>query len=272
MVSDDKNASIYFRFQKIGFKLPREHGLTAIGIVAVLLGIGFSFTGEIEFIGLLLTLFFSVVVILGSDSTMSAIKRKFSSINLVPGVMIILTAILIVTWKPIWQVFFIFFILTIMTSAWMIFAYKSKKLSPLELVFGAVALSMLASLVFVVSSTVIEITYFVKVLAFNWIFIGVTVLLILYVESLRNKVNPYFPLGTWIIFLISFLFLIMFQVLPVISLIAIIEPTTLGIYQGWKKEIIKESNKPIKTVGIQLLVRLFLFACLILFLIPFTFI
>ncbi|MFX0171454.1 MAG: hypothetical protein ACFE9L_05995 [Candidatus Hodarchaeota archaeon] len=248
MVSDGKNIFLYDKIQKIGFKLPREHGLTAIGVVAVLLGIAFSLTGEIDIIGLLMTLIFSVVVILGSDSTMSTIKRKFSSIKLFPAVIIEIITFLILSWKPIWQVFFIFFILAIMTSAWMISAFKSRKLSPLKLVFGAVALSMLVSLISVVSSTVIKTTYFVQVLAFNWIFIGVNVFLILYVESLRDKVNPYLPLVTWIIFLFSFLLLIMFRVLPIISIIAIIEPTILGIYQGLKKEVLKKSKKPIKTV------------------------
>lgn len=271
MDSNSKTTSIHDLLQKTGFKLPREHGLTAIGIVAVLLGIGFSFTGEIEFIGLSMTLIFSVIAIFGSDSTMSPIKKKFSSINLFPTVMILLIIFLIVYWKPIWQVFFILFILAILTGAWMISAFKSKKLSPSEPVFGSVALSMLASFIFVVSSTEIDLTYFKKVLALNWIFIGVTVLLILYVESLRDKVNPYFPLGTWIVFLISFFLLILLQVLPIISLIASIEPTFLGIYQGWKKELVKESKKPIKTVGIQVLVRLFFFAFLILLIIPFTF-
>ncbi|MFX0184434.1 MAG: hypothetical protein ACFE95_15235 [Candidatus Hodarchaeota archaeon] len=272
MDSNTKRKSIYTLLQKIGFKLPREHGLTAIGIVAVLLGICFSLTGEVEIIGLFMTLFFSVIVIFGSDSTMIAIKKKISSRNLFPIVMIIIAVVLIIAWKPIWHVIFVLFILVILTGVWGVSAFKSKRLSPSELVFGAVALSTLTSFIFVVASTEINQAYFKKVLGLNWVFIGVSILLILYVESLREKVNPYFPLGTWIVFLTSFLLLILLQVLPIISLIALIEPTFLGIYQGWKKELLKESKKPIKTVGIQLLVRLSLFTFLILLIIPFTFI
>ncbi len=254
--------------ERLGFKLPREHGLTAIWAASVLLGIGLSLGGEVKIEGLLLSLTFSLLVIFGSDSIMETMKRKFSNIIWLPSLTIILSGLLIFLWKPVLEILFIFSILGLLTGGWLIYAIHSRHLSLYELIFGSVALAMLAPFIYIVSTVNVPIETFFKAFSLCWINIGVTILLIVYVESLRGKVPTYSSLLIWCLFLTSFIPLILLQLLHPISLIAIIEPTFLSIFQTWKKELLKISKKPIKKVGIQLLLRLFVFVSLILITIP----
>ncbi|MFX0205882.1 MAG: hypothetical protein ACFFDT_07825 [Candidatus Hodarchaeota archaeon] len=257
--------------QKLGFKLPREHGLTAIWIVSVLLGVGLSFMGELQLEGLLLSLIFAILVIISSDSIIEMIKRQFTEIKWIPILSIFVTVSIIVLWKPILELLIILAILGSFTIGWLVFAFRSRQLSPYELVFGSIALAMMAPFIFIVSTTNISLETSFKAYSISWINIGVTILMILYVESLRGKTPPNSALVIWSFFLVSFIPLILVRWLHPISLIAVIEPTFLTVYQSWKKELLKISKKPIKTVGIHLLLRLFVFGTLILVTIPIVF-
>ncbi|MFX0124362.1 MAG: hypothetical protein ACFFAE_12040 [Candidatus Hodarchaeota archaeon] len=259
------------RLLMLGFKLPREHGLTGIWLISVLLGIGLSLIGELRLEGLLLSFTFSILVILSSDSIIETIKRKSAGISWVPLLSICLIVILIVIWKPVWEVLLILASLGLLTSGWFVFAFQSRQFSPYELIFGSVAFAMLTPFIFIVSTINVPIEISFKAFSISWINIGVTILMILYVESLRGKVPPNSPMIVWSFFLVSFIPLILIQWLHPITLIAAVEPTFLTVYQSWKKELLKISKKPIKTVGIQLLLRLFVFGILILITIPITF-
>lgn len=257
--------------QKLGFQLPREHGLTGIWLVSVLLGVGLSLTGELRLEGLLLSLVFSVLVIISSNSIIEIIKRRFTVISWFPLLSIFITVFLILLWQPVWELLLVLGILGLLTCGWLVFAFQSRQLSPYELIFGSIALAMMTPFIFIVSTIHIPIETSFKAFTISWINIGVIILMILYVESLRGKVPPYSSLLVWSFFLVTFIPLILVQWLHPISLIAIIEPTFLSVHQAWKKELLRISKKPIKTVGIQLLLRLFVFGILVLITIPIVF-
>ena len=261
--------------RKLGFKLPREHGLTAIWIVSVLLGVGLSlglsFAGELQLEGLFLSLLFATLVIISSDSIIEMAKRRFIAISWIPLISILLIVSLIVLLKPLLELLIILAILGSFAFGWLVLAFKSRQLSPYELIFGSIALAMMTPFIFIVSTVNIPLEATFKALSISWINIGVTILMILYVESLRGKVPPNSALIIWSFFLVSFIPLILVQWLHPISLIAVIEPTTLVVHQSWKKELLKISKKPIKTVGIHLLLRLFISGNLILVTIPIVF-
>ncbi|UCG03831.1 MAG: hypothetical protein JSW11_07560 [Candidatus Heimdallarchaeota archaeon] len=264
----ERNSS---RLSKLGYKLPREHGLTGIWLISVLLGVGLSLTGKFHLEGLLLSLTFSILVILSSNSIIETIKRKSTGISWIPLLSIFIIVFLIIIWKPVWEILLVLAILGLLTSGWFVFALQSRQLSPYELIFGSIAFTMMTPFIFIVSTIHIPIEISFKAFTISWINIGVTSLMILYVESLRGKVPTNSPLVVWSFFLVSFIPLILVQWLHPISLIAVIEPTFLSVHQAWKKELLKVSKKPIKTVGIQLLLRLFVFGILILVTIPITF-
>jgi hypothetical protein len=178
---------------------------------------------------------------------------------------------LILLWKPVWELLLVLGISGLLICGWFVFAFQSRQLSPYVLIFGSMALAMMTPFIFIVSTTQVPIETSFKAFTISWINIGVTLLMILYVESLRGKVSPYSPFLAWSFFLVSFIPLMLVQWLHLISLISIIEPTFLSLYQAWKKELLKISKKPIKTVGIQLLLRLLVFGNLILITIPIVF-
>jgi hypothetical protein len=241
-------------------KFPHEHGLTAIWIASVCLGIGFAFFEEIQIVGILLALLFSVFAFFSSDSIIESVKR--SDLNFFPIILIIGITVLIILLKPIFELFLILGVLIVVTIFWVILSSQSRQRPPLELLIGTVALALLAPFVYVISSSTYE--NFTKILGISWIFISVTVLFIIYVESLRGKVKFTTPLVIWLIFLISFLPLLFAQIISPFTLLAVIEPTLLAIIQVWRKELLKVSKRPIKYVGFQLVIRLTLFVILIL--------
>jgi hypothetical protein len=235
------------------------------------LGVRLSLTGGFRIEGLLLSLIFSILVIISSDSIIETIKGKFTRISWFPLLSILITVFLILLWKPVWELLLVLGILGLLTCGWLVFAFQSRQLSPYELLFGSIALVMMTPFIFIVSTIHLPMETSFKAYTISWINIGVTILMILYVESLRGKVPPNSSMVVWSFFLVSFIPLIIIQWLHPISLIAVIEPTFLSVHQAWKNELLKISKKPIKTVGIQLLLRLFVFGILILITIPILF-
>ncbi len=144
---ESRNHKRFLRhLERLGFNLPREHGLTAIWFASVLLGIGLSLVGDVKIEGLLLSLAFSILIIFGSDSLMEMVKRKFTNIYWLPSLTIILSGLLIFLCKPALEILFIFSILGLLTSGWLFFAFRSRQLSPYELTLGSIALAMLGFL------------------------------------------------------------------------------------------------------------------------------
>jgi hypothetical protein len=169
---------------------------------------------------------------------------------------------LIILIKPNLELFLILGFLGTVTICWIILFSQSRQSNPLELVIGTIALALLAPFVYVVSSSTYD--NYIEIVGISWIFIAVTVLFILYVESLRGKVRFTTPLFIWLIFVVSFIPFLIAQIISPLTLLATIEPTLLAVVQVWRKELLKVTKRPIKSVGFQLVVRLSLFVVLIL--------
>ena len=105
---------------------------------------------------------------------------------------------------------------------------------------------------------------FIETLVINWVFIGVSISHIQYVETLKDKISIRNFLFSWIV-IVGILFVpLSLQIVGVVIFIPLVEPTILVLMQVYRKEKIKESKRNIKIIGLQLMFRLWMVVILLL--------
>ena len=256
------------KFQKLGFKLPREHGLTIILISSVGLGLGLAFQATVDIIGIILSLLFAVFILLSTDSIMSLVKPPHDRIEWVPISSVLVLSLLIIGWRPIMEVFLILGVMGILSVGWMVNSYRTKKVMSLELMLGATSISFLTTYIYVVSTISLSSEILLQILIVNWIFIGIAVIHIQYVETLRGKLTIDVLFYSWLVFLASIIIPVSYQIVGPLIVIPLIEPTIFVLLQTYRKELLKESKRKIKTIGFQLMFREWLAVILLLILYP----
>jgi len=252
------------KFRSGGFRFPREHGLTSIWVGAVGLGIGLSLYSQIDLIGLFLSLVFALSVLLSSDSLMVQIKRKSTEFEWMPPLAIAASSLGIIFWNQTLELLLILGILGGFTLGYLLVSMQSKKQTPTELILGSVSMGLFASSIYMVIVGNVIPQVFIEILVINWAFIGVSIVHILYVETLKEKISIRIFLFSWIL-IVGILFIpLTLQIVGVVILIPLVEPTILVLMQVYRKEKIKESKRNIKIIGLQLMFRLWMVVILLL--------
>jgi hypothetical protein len=260
-----------FKLRSGGFRFPREHGLSSIWVGAVALGVGLSFYLHIDFIGLIISLAFASSILLSSDSLMMQIKCKSDEFEWMPPIAILVSSLGMVIWNHTVELFLVMGVMGVLTLGYLLVSMKSKKQTPAELIVGSVSMGFLTTCTYLVIVGSVTFNVFIEILVFNWVFIGVSVIHVQYVETLRDKISIRNFLVSWIIILGSLLIPLSLQIVNVIIFIPLVEPTVFVIMQVYRKEKIRESKRNIKIIGLQLMFRLWLVvAFLILIYLPIT--
>ncbi|MFX0115655.1 MAG: hypothetical protein ACFFB3_13985 [Candidatus Hodarchaeota archaeon] len=249
---------------RLGFAIPREHGLSMIWLSALFLGTGISFLKDIRIEGLILALSFSIITYLSHDAIRRTVKSRFSEIHWIPWISILALSITIWIWRPIWQIFSLFILLISLFGIWVIFAQRMQYTHTGTLVIGALNLTLLVPLIFLSSIKSVDEANSLEMIAIWWLFAGITVLLILHVQRMRNKIRFNVPLIIWALFLFSFVPLFLSQAMNVFFGISLIEPTLNEVFQFIRQDKIKNSKPRLKRVGLVVTARIFFFVFLIL--------
>ncbi len=249
-----------------GFRFPREHGLSSIWVGAVALGIGLSFYSSIDLIGLLISLAFVSSILLSSDSLMTQVKRKPDEFEWMPPLAILLTSAGMIIWDHTIELLIVMGIMGGLTLGYLLVSRKSMKQTPTELILGSVSMGFLTSCIYLVIAGNVTTKAFIEILVINWAFIGVSVIHIQYVETLRDKISIRNFLLSWIVFLGTLIIPLNFQIIGLVILIPLVEPTIFVLLQVFQKEKIKESKRNIKIIGLQLMFRLWASVLLLIFL------
>ncbi|MHA1979141.1 MAG: hypothetical protein ACW98I_19730 [Candidatus Hodarchaeales archaeon] len=247
-----------------GFRFPREHGLTSIWVGAVGLGIGMSLYSSIDFVGLILSLTFATSILFSSDSLLMQIKRKPEELPWIPLLTISVTALAMIIWNQTLELLIVFGVMGVLTVGYLIVSMQSKKQTPTDLTLGSVSMGFLATCIYLVIVGEVTIHNFIEILVINIAFIGVSIIHILYVETLKEKISIRNFLFSWIVIVGIFLIPLTLQIVGVVIFIPLVEPTVLVLMQVYRKEKIKESKRNIKIIGLQLMFRLWMVVILLL--------
>ena len=241
-----------------GFRFPREHGLSSIWVGAVALGIGLSFYSSIDLIGLLISLTFVSSIFLSSDSLMTQVKRKPDEFEWMPPLSILVTSAGMIIWNHTIELLMVMGIMGGLTLGYLLVSRESKKQTPTELILGSMSMGFLTTCIYLVIVGGVTTKAFTEILVINWVFIGVSVIHIQYVETLRDKISIRNFLLSWIVFLGTLIIPLNFQIIELVILIPLVEPTIFVLLQVFQREKIKESKRNIKIIGLQLMFRLWL--------------
>lgn len=241
-----------------GFRFPREHGLSSIWVGAVALGIGLSFYSSIDLIGLLISLTFVSSIFLSSDSLMTQVKRKPDEFEWIPPLAILVTSAGMIIWNHTIELLMVMGIMGGLTLGYLLVSRESKKQTPTELILGSMSMGFLTTCIYLVIVGGVTTKAFTEILVINWVFIGVSVIHIQYVETLRDKISIRNFLLSWIVFLGTLIIPLNFQIIELVILIPLVEPTIFVLLQVFQREKIKESKRNIKIIGLQLMFRLWL--------------
>jgi len=241
-----------------GFRFPREHGLSSIWVGAVSLGVGISLYSSIDIIGLVISLAFVSSILFSSDSLMMQVKRKNDEIELIPLLVVLMTSVIMIIWDQTFELILVMGLMGVLSLGYLLASFGSRKQTPIELILGSVAMGLLTTCMYLVSVGSVTTKAFSEILVINWVFIGVSVIHIQYVETLKEKISIKTFLYSWILFLGSVLILLNFQIVQVVILIPLVEPTIFVLMQVFRREKIKESKRNIKIIGLQLMFRLWI--------------
>ncbi|MHA1978390.1 MAG: hypothetical protein ACW98I_15920 [Candidatus Hodarchaeales archaeon] len=251
-----------------GFRLPREHGLTSIWTGTVCLGIGMSIMNDFDTIRLSLSIIFATSVLFSADSMMKLAKNPSRMPEWKPISVMILTAISLLLWALTEELLLILSLIGLLSLGWAFFSHKTRQVNPTELVLGTISIGLLALVIFIVSVKSVSPTLFRQILIINWAFIAVSMAHIQYVETLRNKLAISTLLLTWILLLLTISIPVSFSVVTIVIFLPLIEPTIFVLLQTYKRELLKNSNRKIKTIGLQLMFRCWVVVILILLFYP----
>ena len=250
-----------------GFKLPYEHGLTMIWLGSVVLGIFLSLLRSTLPQTLLLMLLFAITALFSADSFLEMIRSRFKKLYPLPlalvgffgfiNYVLFFTLYATVVWGMLVVSFIIWSLLTLK---------KTKAQSTTELTIGAFVLSLLSLLIPVVSAAPVFFNAFLSMVLIWWLFAGFSCVLILHVDSLRERVPATIPFIVWLSFFLIFVvgFVIHQNLSPLIMIVGI-EPTLHSFRQALRKESLRISKRSLKSVGREQSLRLFLFVLLIVF-------
>lgn len=250
--------------QRLGFEIPREHGLTMIWLSAIILGTSLSLLEGFKIEGLALALIFSIIVFLSQGSIRKSVKTRFSEISWTPGLLVLIFSMFLWLWRPTWQMIGLFLLLGSLFGIWVILAHRKHYQHTGTLIIGALDLSLLFPLILVSSTGRIDETRFFEILAIWWLFAGMTVLLIMHVQRVRNKVALGAPFVLWTTFLLSFALLFLNSLLEPLLALALVEPTLNEIVQLLKSRKPVGAKPSLKRIGLVITIRLFLFVTIIL--------
>lgn len=239
-----------------GFRFPREHGLSSIWVGAVGLGLGLSLYSSIDLIGLLISLAFASSIFLSSDSVMLQIKRKPAEFEWMPPLAILVTSLGIIIWNHTVELLLVMGVMGGLTFGYLLISLGSKRQTSTELILGSISMGLLTTCIYLVTVGNVTTKAFTEILVINWVYIGVAVIHIQYVENLREKISIRIFLLTWIVILGSLLIPLNLQLVELVILLPLVEPTIFVLFQIFRKEKIKESRRNIKIIGMQLMFRL----------------
>lgn len=268
MSSDSKKIQIFF---DTGFHLPREHGFSVIILCSVLMGVILSFTSVIDYLGLIVSVLFALVVFFSNTSIILFVKSKFKKIHIIPMLIIIILGFSLLLYKfEIYNI--VIFILTgFFFVVWMVLNFFNRGHTTEELVIGSMTLTLFTPLIFVNTVNFYYITdfLFVWIMLIYWLITGFSVQLILYVQYVRKLLSIddlYFIWACFIVSLIPFYYLgLVANTVPLLDIktaIVLIEPTIFLTYYYLKKPHLPD--KPVfKKIGRTLSVRLIIFVVLL---------
>ncbi|MHA2387298.1 MAG: hypothetical protein ACXACW_01100 [Candidatus Hodarchaeales archaeon] len=257
-------STIYQLFNDHGFRLPREHGLTIIWTGSISLGLGISILNYSNLLGVIFSVLFATSILLSADSLMKLAKTPSRGIQWFPILLILLTATMMLICTSRIELLITLSLIGAISLGWIYFSQKSKQVSPMELMLGSMSIGFLALVIILAS--VEELTPLLLQQAFTlvWTFIGVSVAHTQYVETLRGKLTVKSFIVTWLLFLGSMVIPISLSVITVVILLPLIEPTFFVFLQTYRQELLKNSRRKIKTIGFQLMFRLWFVVLLIL--------
>ncbi len=262
----EKHSSKNLFSSGFGFKLPYEHGLTMIWLGSVILGVFLSLLRSTLPQTLLLMLLFAITVLFSADSFLEMIRSRFKKLYPLPLVlvgflgfinyMLFFTLYAAIVWG----------MLVVSSIIWSLLTLKKTKAqSTTELTVGAFVLSILSLLIPVVSAAPVSFNDFISMTLIWWLFAGFSCVLILHVDSLRERISTTIPFVVWLSFFLIFVVaFVIYQNLSPLIMIAGIEPTLHSFRQALRKESLRISKRSLKAVGREQTLRLFLFVVLIL--------
>ncbi|MBA7709419.1 hypothetical protein ES703_118337 [subsurface metagenome] len=211
---------------RLGFRIPREHGLTLIWLSALFLGTGLSVLEAFDIIGLLIALCFSSLVFVSYDAIKHTMQTKFSKIIWVPWIFIFTIGSLLLFLRPRWQLLIIIVLIAVNFSFWAILRWKILGNPIIELIIGTLGLTLQVSLIQIAAFKSINDSDFLRILATWWLLAGMSVVVILQAQSRRyNYFFSSIPFNTWILFLVTLVPIFLFQIFPLILAYVLIEPT-----------------------------------------------
>ena len=256
-----KNFQVFF---DSGFHLPKEHGFSVIFLCSVLIGTILSFEYPIDYIGLLLSFLFSLVIFLSNTSIVLLVRSKFRKIHPVPLILIVITAFLLLYHKFFDLNILIFFITGFFFMVWMVVNYFNRGHTTDELVIGSMTLTLFVPLIYV---NAIDFHYmtnylFISMLLIYWLVTGFTTQLILYVQYVRKLLSIDDFVFIWLCFIVSLIPFYYYQFIAIQTIIVLIEPSIfIGYYYITKPEL---PDKPVfKKIGKILTIRLILYVILL---------
>ena len=234
------------------FHFPKEHGFSVIILCSVAIGIILSFTTVIDYVGLVLSVLFALVVFLSNTSIIQLAKSKFKKIHVIPVVSIIILGIILLAYNTESQNIFIFIVTGFAFIIWLILNILNRGHTTDELVIGTLTLTLFTPLIFInaIDSYYMTEFLFVWIMLIYWLVAGFCVQLILYVQYVRKLFTIDNLIFIWLCFLVSlipFYYLgLISQTIPLLSIktiIVLIEPT---IFLSWL--YIKQPSLPDKPV------------------------
>jgi hypothetical protein len=225
-----------------------------------------SFYSSIDFIGLLLSLAFVSSIFLSSDSLMIQVKRKPDEFEWMPPLAILLTSAGMIIWNHTIELLMVMGVMGGLTLGYLLVSRESRKQTPTELILGSVSMGFLTTCIYLVTAESVTAKAFAEILVINWVFIGVSVIHIQYVETLWDKISIRNFLLSWIVILGSLLIPLNFQIVEFVILLPLVEPTIFVLLQVYRREKIKESKRNIKIIGLQLMFRLWVSVLLLILL------
>ncbi len=249
-----KSIDIYF---DSGLHLPKEHGFSVIFLCSIIIGTILSFQYKIDYIGLALSIIFGLIIFLSNTSIILLVRSKFKKIHIVPLILIGLGAITLLFHKFIDHNIMIFFITGFFFIVWMIINYFNRGHSTDELVIGAMTLTFFVPLIFINSIDYHYMTdyLFISMILIYWLVTGFTTQLILYVQYVRKLLSLEDFAYIWLCFLVSLAPFYFFTLIPIKTILVLIEPTIFVLWLYLKKPILPD--KPVfKKIGKILTLRL----------------
>ena len=189
---------------------------------------------------------------------MPQVKRKPDEFEWMPPLSILVTSAGMIIWNHTVELLMVMGIMGGLTLGYLLVSRESKKQTPTELILGSMSMGFLTTCIYLVIVGGVTTKAFTEILVINWVFIGVSVIHIQYVETLRDKISIRNFLLSWIVFLGTLIIPLNFQIIELVILIPLVEPTIFVLLQVFQREKIKESKRNIKIIGLQLMFRLWL--------------